>query len=234
MNSAVQYYKQYPSPKFVMPLGTSNIWAGSLMKPPARDPQFVLTLDVYGSPRPEIEANDGAKLILPKVLWDFPQAPTLTVDWPDGHVPEFLGREWWQELHSFLATGLSGQRVFIGCLGGMGRTGTALSILYGLEHPHRENPIDDIRETYHYDAVETEAQVDYIGAILQKEFPETYGSYSPRYDWYEAKQRAEEASGVSAYASGTPEEPDWSDPLPQDQIEAFLRGSERRRGKKTA
>ena len=87
------------------------------------------------------------------------------IDWPDFGVPEST-----QAVIEALKTGLgrarSGQDVEIGCLGGHGRTGTALACLAVLAgHPARD-AVPWVRSSYCAKAVETPEQEALVAALV--------------------------------------------------------------------
>ena len=87
------------------------------------------------------------------------------IDWPDFGVPEST-----QAVIEALKTGLgrarSGQDVEIGCLGGHGRTGTALACLAVLAgHPARD-AVAWVRSSYCAKAVETPEQEALVAALV--------------------------------------------------------------------
>jgi len=103
----------------------------------------------------------------------------LRIIWQDFGVPN-LSREFWVELANHLRKkGLDRDRasgkykVLVHCMGGHGRTGTALSILgYFLDEEKRfrdESLVKKIREIYCGSAVENEAQIRYIEMVTRVE-----------------------------------------------------------------
>jgi hypothetical protein len=107
-------------------------------------------------------------------LADFQPSPFMTVDWPDGGVPPFQ-RKWWEGLRKALEE-VKGD-VVIFCQGGHGRTGTAASILAGMEGLTKKGcPVRWVRKHYCTKAVETTAQINYISEILGIKVKEQ-GSY---------------------------------------------------------
>ena len=99
--------------------------------------------------------------------WSPPWSHEL-LDWPDFGVPadtDALVRT----LEGALDRARRGERVEMGCLGGHGRTGTALACLAALTNGARDtgdaaeageriDPVDWVRQTYCSHAVETDAQ----------------------------------------------------------------------------
>jgi hypothetical protein len=96
--------------------------------------------------------------------WD-PPWPHEHVAWPDLGVPG--ADEVTASLQRLLVRGRGGERVEIGCLGGHGRTGTALACLAVLTGTPGDAAVEWVRANYCPDAVETAEQdkfVDNFGA----------------------------------------------------------------------
>ena len=88
--------------------------------------------------------------------WD-PPWPHEHVDWPDFGVPDDLdGLR--RVLTDLLDRARTGERVEVGCLGGHGRTGTALACLAVLAGTPAIDAVAWVRANYCYKAVETDAQ----------------------------------------------------------------------------
>jgi Protein-tyrosine phosphatase len=89
------------------------------------------------------------------------------VDWPDFGVPA-NGDAVVEALSSVLERARSGQDVEIGCIGGHGRTGTALACLAVLAgHPPLE-AVAWVRKNYCAKAVETPGQEDFVAGICRR------------------------------------------------------------------
>jgi hypothetical protein len=90
-----------------------------------------------------------------------PSWPHDRVDWPDFGVPRdpiaFA-----RALRSVLDRARGGQRVEIGCLGGHGRTGTALACLAVLSGHPANNAVAWVRDHYCAKAVETDHQAAFV------------------------------------------------------------------------
>lgn len=92
--------------------------------------------------------------------------PSIRIEWRDGSVP-FLTKANWVAIVGDLrevANTTKYHNMLVSCMGGHGRTGTALSILVALMNDEIE-PIKFIREIYCDECVETTKQVEYIQKI---------------------------------------------------------------------
>lgn len=86
------------------------------------------------------------------------------LDWPDFGVPEEPSRVV-AVLRSLLERAQAGERVEVGCLGGHGRTGTALAVLAVLcGHPASE-AVTWVRANYCSAAVETTEQEMFVSGL---------------------------------------------------------------------
>ena len=90
-----------------------------------------------------------------------PPWPHDHLDWPDFGVPEKMPPVI-TALQSVLDKARAGQRVEIGCLGGHGRTGTALACLAVMSGHPAADAVDWIRATYCAKAVETPEQEAFV------------------------------------------------------------------------
>lgn len=94
-----------------------------------------------------------------------PPWPHDHLDWPDFGVPQDPERVR-SVLGQVLARARSGERVEIGCLGGHGRTGTALAGLVALSGLPAEDAVDYVRDQYCPRAVETAEQETYVDLLF--------------------------------------------------------------------
>lgn len=108
----------------------------------ARDPDYGLYLDARWQPP-----------------WDHDH-----LDWPDFGVPADPEAVL-KALKTVLERARSGQRVEVGCLGGHGRTGTALACLAVLTGHPAPDAVAWVRSAYCAKAVETPAQEAFISAL---------------------------------------------------------------------
>jgi protein-tyrosine phosphatase len=84
-------------------------------------------------------------------------------DWPDFGVPDDPAPVL-AALRSLLLRARAGERVEVGCLGGHGRTGTALACLAVLSGLPRGEAVAWVRAHYCVDAVETDEQAAFVSA----------------------------------------------------------------------
>ncbi|MBI5103118.1 MAG: hypothetical protein HZB33_14985 [Nitrospirae bacterium] len=93
----------------------------------------------------------------------------IRIEWPDGGIPA-LAEENWRTLIGDLRglrlrIGRDALHVMVCCVGGHGRTGTALAILAALTGVAPEDPVTFIRTNYCPRAVETKSQCRYVKTI---------------------------------------------------------------------
>lgn len=86
------------------------------------------------------------------------------VDWPDFGLPADTAR-FIEALTDVLDRARNGERVEIGCLGGHGRTGTALGCLAVLAGHPPADAVDWVRASYCAHAVETAEQAALVAAL---------------------------------------------------------------------
>ncbi len=123
-------------------------------------------------------------------LLKFNRVPAIIkIDWSDRGVPD-LGREFWDELIQVIRT--EKKRVVISCVGGHGRTGTALSILAALMGIVKTDPVKFVRDNYCDEAVETIKQILYVEEMTgikveeksSKSYTTVYNNSYSNSDWY--------------------------------------------------
>jgi len=93
--------------------------------------------------------------------------PAVYISCPDYSVPT-LGPQFWLDLIDTINIEWQAGRikgVTVCCVGGHGRTGTALSILAGLTGRCKSDPVAFVRDNYCEKAVESKSQVKYIEHI---------------------------------------------------------------------
>jgi hypothetical protein len=87
--------------------------------------------------------------------------PTLNIPWSDYSLPP-VRPEFWKELVKILPIG----KVAVGCVGGHGRTGTAIAaILIASKKITAEEAIEFVRENYCDRAIETSKQEEYLVSV---------------------------------------------------------------------
>lgn len=91
--------------------------------------------------------------------------PRIRIEWKDGGVP-YLDREVWDKI--LLTIKAQKKDVLVSCIGGHGRTGTALAILAALSGACKEDedPIEFVRDIYCKYAVEKKIQCEYVEDII--------------------------------------------------------------------
>lgn len=112
----------------------------------------------------------------------------VKVAWPDWGTP-LLGdrQEWWSALAARLKNAGEWPNATAWgfcCTGGIGRTGTALSILARLTGATSGDPIDFIRANYDPNAVESVEQVKYVGAMSDWKYPRPQDKVSALELWH--------------------------------------------------
>lgn len=136
---------------------------------PLRDVKFMAAYDVLvdltGGTRPEVPVRiDGP---LAAVLMTSVPTPTsfLSVSWPDMGVLA-LPRKFWGTLLAHVRT-TPNAHLGIGCMAGLGRTGTALACLLRADNPKLTGPeaIAMVRKIYSRGAVETKDQEAYVASL---------------------------------------------------------------------
>ena len=101
--------------------------------------------------------------------WE-PTWPSDTIDWPDFGLPSNAERAAAQIRGAFLRA-KNGEAVEVGCLGGLGRTGTVLAcmaVLVGLDAP---SSIAWVRANYRAEAVETAEQEEWVAWFARRARP---------------------------------------------------------------
>jgi len=89
--------------------------------------------------------------------WDYER-----IDWPDFGLPTNAEAAA-SAIEDAFARARSGEAVEVGCAGGLGRTGTVLACMAILAGVEPEQAVAWIRANYRAEAVETEAQADWVG-----------------------------------------------------------------------
>jgi protein-tyrosine phosphatase len=90
-----------------------------------------------------------------------PTWPAELIDWPDFGVPRDREAAAAQ-IRSAFARARAGERVEVGCAGGLGRTGTVLACMAMLAGVPAEDAVRWVRTNYDTRAVETEEQEGFV------------------------------------------------------------------------
>ncbi|MBN1857914.1 phosphatase, partial [Candidatus Bipolaricaulota bacterium] len=101
--------------------------------------------------RPDDPSRDYGLYLDPK--WA-PSWPATMIDWPDYGLPTDW-RQAVEQIERAFRMAQSGRRVEIGCVGGIGRTGTVLACVAVLAGVTSQDAVDWVREHYRPGAVET-------------------------------------------------------------------------------
>jgi hypothetical protein len=109
------------------------------------------------------DANDGWRDfgLYCDAAWK-PDWDAVTIDWPDFGIPAAPNTAASQIVAAFQQA-QSGKHVEVGCLGGLGRTGTVLACMAVLAGVPGESAVGWVREHYRCEAVETAAQANWVG-----------------------------------------------------------------------
>lgn len=87
----------------------------------------------------------------------------MKISWPDMGIPKWT-KEMWTDLVAAIIADKAIKSVYICCMGGHGRTGTAAAIIGSMLHviPENECPVEWLRTTYCKSVVESASQLTYI------------------------------------------------------------------------
>jgi hypothetical protein len=158
--------------------GECGVFWGEAEEPACVDPAHPQTLHALHVHEDEVTFADGTTIVAvsfeepyERVVrpefglyldprWD-PPWPHDHVAWPDFGLPSERDR-FRNQLEDLLERARRGERVELGCLGGHGRTGTALACLAVLTGHHAADAVAWVRTTYCEDAVETPDQEAFV------------------------------------------------------------------------
>lgn len=159
-------------PVEVMQIGNVRVWAGAFREVQGDfDWDIILRLsDGEFTLNHSTEMfNKQAKEVFPDELNVNKFNPAIIdMRWSDYGRPYGISHEWWKLFNQRLLE-LPPSIMLVHCLGGHGRTGTALSILAGLNNLHsthpKNDPVEYVRSRYCDNAVESHEQLRYIEAV---------------------------------------------------------------------
>jgi len=148
----------------------------------------VLNLDLAYNYAPPLRGFNLKKEI------KLPEYPCIQVDWTDGYIPTLTRKDW----VNLAKTIYLYKWVHIACIGGHGRTGTALAILHSFSGniPKKMSPLVWVRKNYCDRAIESESQARYIEMITGRKTP-----YIVRKGAYERVHRAGYNTSRGSYAN---------------------------------
>jgi len=152
----------------VLTIGETQIHAGSEFQAEKGGDAFDLMISLTGKPNRQpmrFRMSKGSLRALPALnQYMKKRSHNLVIDWPDMQAPE-LDLAFWQALYADLHN-LEGKAI-IHCMGGHGRTGTALAILAYLSKASGDaDPIEWVRKVYCAEAVETDSQIAYLKNVI--------------------------------------------------------------------
>ena len=85
--------------------------------------------------------------------------PRIYIPWADFDIPNLFAEDWKNVVKEVRRLK---KNTVVYCMGGHGRTGTALAILAVLMGVKTKNPVEYVRTNYCKEAIETEEQIKYI------------------------------------------------------------------------
>ena len=159
---------RWKTPKEVMEINGVKVYGASVYDT-SEIPDLSLVIDLSGITVPErhlVTGNATARAELPPSLFAR-KVPIIYIEWADGSAHS-LTVDWWETVISVIDLLPEGSSVAVCCVGGTGRTGTALAVLAGLTDqlgPDDLDPVAWVRERYYDDAVETDVQLHYVELI---------------------------------------------------------------------
>jgi protein-tyrosine phosphatase len=90
-----------------------------------------------------------------------PEWPAELVEWQDFGPPRD-GERAAEQIRAAFARARAGERVEVGCVGGLGRTGTVLACMATLAGVPADEGVPWVRRNYNVHAVETEEQEEWV------------------------------------------------------------------------
>ncbi len=222
----------------VMTLNECEVHAGSEMQVREHGHEFdlVISLTGHANRKPVNFRMSRGSLRMLSNLNDYMKRKmhNLIIDWPDMSIPD-LDLEFWQALYQDLAK-MKGRAV-VHCMGGHGRTGTALAILAFLSSScGDEDAVSWVREVYCQESVETASQITYLRNVIgipTHAEPSSSYKYGSGRSWLGSDDQDEKperkiSSGPSKYFGGKTTgyliKKGGGHPSPKDQAEEASKG----------
>lgn len=165
---------------YVFTIGNVDIYGGGRTRgfEPRKADILISTLEGY-----EHNLSLQASMMFPRFAKAFQRQIVVPIITKDYKAPT-LSKNQWLALVEDLKNIDQPMDALVFCVGGHGRTGTVLSILYGLTRPDEGDPVKRVRKLYCKKAVESTSQLDYIelmtGIKVEEGPSKTYTQTSSR------------------------------------------------------
>lgn len=138
--------------RYVFSIGKTEVFAGGSKR--GGFPMGLLINLAENTHRLRLEGEVKGKMKLKKYT-----GPMVHIEWPDFGIPSFK-KDFWLDLIEVIKANPPNASIM--CVGGHGRTGTALAILGSLSGAINGDPVAEIRRIYCEEVVETISQIKYI------------------------------------------------------------------------
>lgn len=145
-------------------IGSATVYAGKANEALDSSMDWALMVSLAGEwkvPRKVVSASPSMIGVLEEVGLYGVEVPWIAIEWEDFSIPG-LRAEDWHRLVEVIGSQVGPVAVY--CIGGHGRTGTALAILGSLADaiPLKDDPVEWVRTHYCRDVVESRSQIAYI------------------------------------------------------------------------
>ena len=170
--------------------GNLRVFAGGSTRKGGPRPGM-LCLDLAGMAHQTAIKINGP-LVLPRTQ-TYAQCTIVRLDWPDMGTPA-VGLHFWEgflkDILDIAESRTEPLDLLVMCMGGHGRTGTAVAIIASMLGvvPEGADPVEWVRAKYCDEAVETDEQLDYVELITGRQvlvaaskwsaLPYNYGNYT--------------------------------------------------------
>jgi len=179
------YKNCHKGPVLVMDNGEGlKIYGSSRSEANSHFYEFDLVIGLGEKVNPDLNVYANVRSILLDRLISkyYKRTEHIVLAWPDMGVPK-LSRDFWLELVEVLKKkgrdrnrSKNGYKVLFHCMGGHGRTGTALAIMGSLVGKWEGDLTDIVREKHCEKAVETDGQIKYIEKVCKVKLKKGNGS----------------------------------------------------------